>query len=226
MCAETVDKAFWVDRWAKGDIGFHRDTPHPSLSAQWSSLNLKRNATVFVPLCGKSHDMIWLAEKGHFVIGVELAQKAIEDFFEHLQVEPTITKIQQFTVFESGPYRLFCGDIFSSKPQHMVSVDAVYDRASLVALPPGLQAKYAQHLADILQPNTKVLIVSLDYDPVEMEGPPFSTPPDSVARNFETHFDIEQRSREHALEANSPLRKRGLTALNETCYVLQRKATT
>ncbi|MEO1206325.1 MAG: thiopurine S-methyltransferase [Pseudomonadota bacterium] len=226
MSLEPVDNAFWVERWDNGEIGFHRDTPHPSLEAHWDTLHINKRATVLVPLCGKSMDMVWLAEKGHVVIGVEVVQKAVEEFFAELGVTPTITPIFDFTVYESAPYRIFCGDIFKSKPQHMVDVTAVYDRASLVALPPAIQPAYAKHLAALTQPKTAALMVSLDYDQSEMTGPPFSTPPETVTAYFEADFEIELRARDDALKANDPLRKRGLTGLTETCYVLQRKAGT
>lgn len=219
----SEDKSFWLDRWDSGEIGFHRATPHPSLEAHWTRLSVPDASTVFVPLCGKSHDLHWLAQHGHNVIGVELSRKALEDFFNEAALTPTVTTEGSFEVFRTGRYTLYCGDAFDCGPQHFADVHAVYDRASLVALPPDTQSRFAKLLSHHMAPKTPMLLVSLDYDPDEMTGPPFSTPPDTVAALFGTTFVIEHSIRAPALEVNSPLRQRGLTDLHETCYVLRRK---
>ena len=44
-----------------------------------SALGLAKGAAVLVPLCGKSLDLVWLAEQGHAVIGVELAEAFVKE---------------------------------------------------------------------------------------------------------------------------------------------------
>lgn len=214
---------FWIERWDKGEIGFHNDAPHESLERHWSALRIADDATVFVPLCGKSHDMHWLAHRGHRVIGVELARKAILDFFAEAGLQPRRAQTERFEVFTDGPFTLYCGDLFDLTPEHLDGATAIYDRASLVALPPVTQPAFADKLARLSPTGTRALVVSLHYDPAEMSGPPFATPPRAVREAFADQFEISTLSSDRALDENAPLRKRGLTDLTETCYVLQRK---
>ncbi len=82
--ASPIDDRYWHDRWAGRQIGFHQPTPTPLLLKHWPSLGVAAGAKVFVPLAGKSNDLAWLASQGHRVLGVELSQLAIDQFFaEH-----------------------------------------------------------------------------------------------------------------------------------------------
>jgi len=218
-----MEPDFWLDRWNNGDIGFHRDAPHPSLQRYWPALNPTGPGPVFVPLCGKSRDMVWLAGAGHRVIGVELSELAIVEFFLEQGLEPEVRKDDQHTVFSSSQYSLWCGDIFAMPASALAEIVAVYDRASLVALPPALQDRYADFLGERLPSRASTLLISLDYHPSEMDGPPFSTPPHRVDELFARAYSVDRLETADALEANGRLRERGLTALRETCYVLHRK---
>ena len=76
-----MKKEYWLDRWKREDIGFHQNIINPYLREHWQKLHLAQNSEVFVPLCGKSRDMLWLHEQGHKVLGVELSHLAAQAFF-------------------------------------------------------------------------------------------------------------------------------------------------
>jgi len=205
-----MDKAFWHQRWEEGRIGFHQDDVHPALPAYWNNLPEKlRESTdsedqaatleqkarvVFVPLCGKSNDMVWLAEQGWQVIGVELSERAVMDFFAAQGLDPVHEEIaDRLCCYEAGPYRLYCGDFFHLHRQHMLDVTAVYDRASLVALPKAKRHRYAFHLAQMLSPAVEMLLVSLEH--AKPSGPPFSVEADEIEWLFGANFEIESCAR-------------------------------
>lgn len=225
------DASFWRERWDKGEIGFHRDAVHPALVEYWPDFDLARRTNVLVPLCGKSLDMVWLAARGHVVTGVELAEKAIHDFLAENGIDAEIeyrnsagSHREPVPVYtDTERYDLVCADMFDVGPDTLQPVDAVYDRASLVALPPDTQPRFAAHLATLLNPGTPMLLVALDYDTREMSGPPFSTPPQAVEAAFSPHFSLQLVSRENTI-ASDPLKNRGLTALHESVYRLERKS--
>lgn len=219
-----MEQKFWLDRWEKGDIGFHRDAVHPALQAHWSELHLAPRARVLVPLCGATPDMAWLAAQGHEVIGVELSQLALERFLSEHRVRHITMEEPGFRTYLGGRYQFWCGDFFAVPDDVFASADAVYDRASLVALPPEMRRRYAARLAERIRPGAKMLLVTLDYDPAQMNGPPFAVPDDEVTTLFDQHFDITRTSNEDALADNDGLRKRGLTALTESVFILARKA--
>jgi len=217
-----MEASFWHERWEKGDIGFHRDAFHTSLDRHWDKLDIKSASTVFVPLCGKSLDMAWLAGKGHRIVGVELSQFAINAFFESQNLTPETRKVDHHTVSAAGSFELWCGDIFGLPADALRDIAAVYDRASLVALPADTQETYANWLSTKI-PNAPILLVGLSYDQREMNGPPFSVPHSRVTELLASSYDLDVLSDEGALDANTGLRKRGLTALQETVYRARRK---
>src|SRR3546814_8142059 len=83
-----MDPDFWQQRWRDNRIGFHRDGVLPLLEKHWPSLGLATGSRVFVPLCGKSLDMAWLAARGHRVLGVELSPLAVGQFFDENGLAP------------------------------------------------------------------------------------------------------------------------------------------
>ena len=76
-----MEPTFWQQRWQTNQIGFHEATPHPLLLRHWPRLTLAPGSRVFVPLCGKSLDLLWLRTQGHEVIGVELSAIGVDAFF-------------------------------------------------------------------------------------------------------------------------------------------------
>ncbi len=219
-----MEPKFWLERWEKGETGWHRDDVHPELIAHWQELNLPTRTRILVPLCGSSPDMAWLAKQGHEVIGVELSELAVERFLAEHRVRHITMEEPGFRSYMGGRYQLLCGDFFAVPADVFASVEAVYDRASLIALPPEMRPRYAFLLAECLTRGTKILLITLSYAQHEMNGPPFSVPDDEVRALFENHFDISVQNQSDALADNDGLRQRGLTALTETVYLLERKA--
>jgi thiopurine S-methyltransferase len=219
-----MEGEFWIERWEKGEIGFHREEVHDFLTRHWPKLGLAPGSTVFVPLCGKSRDMVWLAAAGHRIIGVELSPVAVDDFFREQRMEADTRTVGTFVVRSDGPFTIWCGDIFQLPADAVRDVAGVYDRAALVALPPSLQARYAEKLADILPAGAPILLTSLTYPDGEAAGPPFSTPLAQVASIFGPTHTIEIAESRDGLEQSQNMKARGVTALEETAYVLRRKA--
>lgn len=216
-----MDPAFWLERWQKQEIGFHQPFVHDLLQRFWPRLALARAATVFVPLCGKSLDMLWLAEQGHRVIGAELSALAIDEYFAERGFEPDCGTVGDFTVKSAGAYELWCGDFFELPREAVEDVAGVYDRASLIALPQDMQQRYAETLKRLLPASAPVLLVTLDYDQSLMQGPPFAAPRDQVRRLFAERYMITELASRSALERNPRFKQRGLTALEETVYLLR-----
>jgi len=218
-----MDPQFWLDRWKQSDTGFHREKAHGVLTRFWPRLDIPKESTVFVPLCGMSWDMVWLANAGHKIIGVELSDIAIDAFFKSQNLTPQKRRQEDFTIWSSAPYEIWHGDMFKLPASVIGSCTALYDRASLVALPEKMQVPYAHLLKTHLPSKAKLLLVSLTFDQDEMKGPPFSTPRKRIKELFEPSFEIETLDDSMALDENDNLKKRGLTALSENCYLLQKR---
>ncbi len=217
-----MDPQFWQERWQRAEIGFHQPSANDRLLKYWPQLNIAKGAQVFVPLCGKSLDMLWLAEQGHDVLGIEVSELAVDAFFADCNETPTSEQKGAFKVKRSGPYELWCGDYFALPLEATQNVAAVYDRAALVAMPPALQQAYADKLAGLTPTGAPVLLISLDYDSAQMDGPPFPIPAGEINRLFERAFDVSCLEVRDGMPKSDNLKKRGLKHLEEAVYLLKR----
>ena len=215
-----MDRDFWQARWDEGRIGFHQNDINPYLQRYWPTLEAARGAA-FVPLCGKSKDMLWLRAQGQAVIGVEIVERAVEDFFAENNLAAENYRQSEFTVREGDGVKLFCGDFFKLDADDLNGVTAVYDRASLIALPPPLRERYACHLRTILPYKVNMLLVTLDYPQHEMDGPPFAVTAEEVAALYQKYFHVEHVHVEDVLAANPRFQEQGLTRLQEKVYLLR-----
>jgi thiopurine S-methyltransferase len=216
-----VDKDFWLERWQKQETGFHQTDVHDLLQTHWAALGAAPASPVLVPLCGKSLDMAWLAAQGHRVIGVELSELAVDDFFVERGLEAETKTVGRFIVKSAGAYEIWCGDIFDLPQAAVAGVAAVYDRAALIAFPASMQHRYADTIKSLAPNAVPVLLITLDYDQTQMAGPPFATPRQQVDRLFADRYDVGEIARREVLDKNPHFRQRGLTALSEGAYLLR-----
>lgn len=213
---------FWHQRWNDGRIGFHQSAPTPLLVKHWSALGIAPEAKVFVPLCGKSLDMAWLAAQGHRVLGVELSQLAVEQFFDEYGLVPELEASRYGTHYRAEGIELICGDAFALDAAVLADCTAVVDRAALIALPPELRQRYAGELYARLPSGCTGLLVTLEYPQHEKEGPPFAVPSDEVQALFEAAWTITQLERVQ-IPPDGPGRVDGVGEAATAAYLLRRR---
>jgi thiopurine S-methyltransferase len=211
---------FWHERWRNNQIGFHQGEANVWLRQFWPVLGLPPGSRVFVPLCGKSIDMLWLRTQGYKVIGVEISRLAVEAFFVENGLSVSVTNQGAFTVYETEGIRLYCGDYFALAAQHLDRACAVFDRASLIALPPEMRVDYARQMRRLLPPGSQALLVAFDYPQAEMQGPPFSVPEEEVRALYSAYCDIERLHVADILAQEPRFRDKGLSRLHEMVYAL------
>ena len=180
---------FWHQKWQKNEIGFHLPEANPLLVKYFSKLQLKPNARIFLPLCGKTLDIAWLLAQGYRVAGVELSAIAIEDLFKNLNLTPNIQTLGEISHYSAANIDMFVGDIFKVSPANIGVVDAIYDRAALVALPIEMRQSYTAHLQTLtsLAPQ---LLICFEYDQTLHAGPPFSISANEVKQHYQTSYDV------------------------------------
>lgn len=215
-----MEKDFWHERWERQEIGFHQNEINPYLIRYWQELHLARGAKVFVPLCGKSLDMLWLRREGHAVLGVELSAIAAQAFFDENGYTPDHAEKGNFDCLEADNIRILCGDFFDLRKGDLKGVNAVYDRASMVALPPGMRERYVRQLLSILPPATQMLLLTFDYHQPEMPGPPFAVSAGEVESLYRGRATIRLLAQLDALDSNPRFRERGLSRLQESIFLL------
>lgn len=216
-----MDPEFWHERWRLNQIGFHQREINTHLQAFWERLKLPVGSRIFVPLCGKSRDMLWLRAHGHPILGVELSEIAVRDFFAENGLHPRVSRRGSFAVWESDGITLLCGNFFDLTAADLDDCIGIYDRASLIALPPEMRKGYVQHLQAVLSPLIVILLVSMEYPEGMMQGPPFTVPEPEIRALYASHFILERLYRLDVLTENLSLREKGLSTLVETIYRLR-----
>jgi len=164
------DNVLWLQSWRDQRTDFHQNTINQLLTRFWPSLDLTPGSRVFAPLCGKSLDMIWLAEQGHDVIGVELSPIAVRAFFRENGLRPARRQFGKFTLWQHGRISILCGDYFSLTMADLGQIDTVYDRAALTALPEDIRRPYVAQLRMIVPETAKIFLLTTE-DAEEKDSP-------------------------------------------------------
>ena len=218
-----MEPDFWLQRWQENLIGFHQNRVNAYLQRFLPQLGLANNSKVLVPLCGKSVDMLWLTEQHYRVAGIELSPRAVEDFFLEHQLYPDRNEQDGLGVCETAAITLYCGDFFALQPSLLGQIDAVYDRAALIALPTDMRARYVNHLNSLCAAGTQMLLVTMAYDQSAMNGPPFSVEAAEVHTLFDNQWQVELLFEDDILASETKFRERGLSRLGECVYLLQKR---
>lgn len=184
-----MEADFWHRRWTKNEIGFHEGQANALLVRHLEALKLTKGCRLFLPLCGKTRDIAWLLEQGFQVVGAELSEIAVQDLFKDLAVTPNISihgKLQQYS---AENICIYVGDIFDLSSAVLGFVDAVYDRAALVALPATMREQYTQHVMQLTE-NAPQLLICFEYDQTIMDGPPFAIDSEQVTQYYAHHYSL------------------------------------
>ena len=218
-----MEPEFWQQRWRQNQIGFHLDRVNPVLVNHWNRLQLAPQSTVLVPLCGKSLDLIWLANQGHHVVGVECSEVAVQAFFDEQKLSCRQGEYRGFRVFSAGNISILQGDYFDLDREFLEDVAAVYDRAALVAMPFSMRENYVARLQSHLPSHSQILLVTLKYNQQLMSGPPFSVSDDEVHALYQHQFDINLIHHQDILSHQQRFAERGLDYLHESVFHLQHR---
>lgn len=211
-----MDPSFWHQRWEKNEIAFHEGKANPLLVKHFHELSVAKGRRIFVPLCGKTLDISWLLSRGYRVAGVELSQLAIEQLFMELGVQPEIATVGNVEQWSANNLDIFVGDLFAVSGKMLGPVDAVYDRAALVAFPEDMRSRYTAHLTEMTGKASQLLIC-YDYDQSLMEGPPFSVSNEEVHRHYATTYALTLVA---STEVSGGLK--GKTPAKENVWLLKR----
>ena len=212
-----MDPSFWHQRWEKNEIGFHEGKPNPLLVEHFHELSIAKGRRIFVPLCGKTRDISWLLSRGYRVAGAELSQLAIEQLFIELGMQPEIEAVGNVEQWSANNIDIFIGDIFAVSGKVLGPVDAVYDRAALVAFPKDMRNRYAAHLTEMTG-KAPQLLICYGYDQTLMDGPPFSVSHQEVHRHYATMYNLTLLS---STEVAGGLKGKG--PAKENIWLLKRK---
>ncbi len=158
--------------------------------------------------------MHWLLAQGLQVVGAELSQLAIDALFTELGLTPEITQLDSFRHYRAGNIEIFQGDFFALTQTQLRPVDAVYDRAALIALPGDMRGRYTAHLMQITG-TAQQLLISFQYDQSLVAGPPFSVSKEEVGTHYDQNYTVTELQSIHMENG-----MRGLYPAEETAWLL------
>lgn len=215
---QTVD---WSAFWEQDRLDFHQGQVNTYLEQYLPEFQLKPGDQVFMPLCGKAFDILWLTEQGFQVVGVELSQIAVEAFFSESGVAYEIDSGDRFNCYRSPNITLYQGDFMHLQAEQLTDCKLVYDRAAIVAIEAFNRPSYSEHMLQIIPAATPMLVVTLEYDQAIMSGPPFSVPLDEIRQLYQQHYHSEILHRSEQIDERPRWRNNGLESLLESAIRLQ-----
>lgn len=180
----------WLERWKNKEIGFNQNQENSFLVQYFDKLKLENNSQVLVPLCGKTIDISWLLAQGHAVVGVELSETAVIELFEELNIRPNISKVEELILYSTENLKVFVGDIFKVNAEILGKIDAIYDRAALVALTIEIRKEYTEHLRKISN-HAPQLLLCFEYEQSLMNRTPYSVEEQEVKVHYDEHYELE-----------------------------------
>lgn len=231
MLAAQADRVMalgeWEERWQDDRIGFHQPNVHKMLESNTERvLAGRKEVRFFFPLCGKAVDMKWLSDMGHSVVGVELSEKAIKQFFQESNMTYSVEEVPALPgakVYKSseGNISLYQSDLFNFSSSIAGQFGGIWDRGSLVAINPKDREKYAALIMSLMAKDCKYLLDTLIYNPELYEGPPFLVPDEQVHSLFGARCDIELLQSTDALTDRQ--KAWGLDYLTEKVHLISLK---
>ncbi len=210
----------WLTHWEQDDIPFHFPAVNPLLEKYWPQLNIAKPSHVLVPLCGKTKDLLWLANQGCQVSGVELSPIACESFFVENGLSFSKADHGSYSSYESEKIKLFCGDIFKLPPNLFSTVTAIYDRAALIALSSELRQNYANYLVQLTHYSAKQILLIVIESSDQVQGPPYPISLNDLTQLYKDQFSIQELVRISKTDIPEHLQNKGYRILDEVVYRL------
>lgn len=162
------DADYWRKRYQENQTGWDIGEIATPLKAYVDQLNNKE-LKILLPGCGSGHEARYLFSKGF--TNVYLLDFAAEPL-ERFHLENPDFPVEQILV----------EDFF----QHHAQYDLVLEQTLFCAINPEMRPAYAQKMAELLQPNGK--LVGLLFNRTFDAGPPFGGSKEEYLTYFEPYF--------------------------------------
>jgi len=217
-----MENEFWIQAWKEGQTRFHLSEINPNL-LNYVDQNPKltqEKMNIFVPLCGKTLDLIFLRDLGHNVYGIELSQLAVEEFFKQNDISYKIKDVGDLKAYCSKGITIYLGDFFKLTKDLLSNIGLIYDRAAIVALPESMRKIYFEKLTQLLEKETKILMISFERVPQTDHGPPHSIPRQEIVNYCEGNFLYKVLNESKEKINSSKLQEVGITHMTRIIFEL------
>ncbi|GFR60726.1 thiopurine S-methyltransferase [Elysia marginata] len=197
---------YWQQRYDGGDTYWLRKEATAMLVKHYNKLNPEGKAqNMLLPLCGKSVDLDWLSSQGvPLVVGVDCLLAVLREVSVRSGQSWIQTQVSEsgsdFQLLErsDGKMKLYSGDMLRFSTEIAGTFDAMWERGSLIILPPTDINKYAELLKSLLNPGGRILLESIEFDKDAIDPatdympfPPFPYFPKDIRLLFEPECTVE-----------------------------------
>lgn len=180
----------WMDMWEGKNFPWHLSFVHQAIDkhAQILMTSPQAKNKIFVPLCGKTVDIKFLADLGNEVVGVEVSEIAVKDFFKEHNIDYTSEDVPAVKgkLFRSNDHKhkikLYCCDLFLFSSEIESGFSGIWDRGSYQAMLISDRERYTRVMKTLVHPGIGYLMEMPDRD-LE-KGPPYCVPVDVVEKEF------------------------------------------
>ncbi|XP_033756355.1 probable thiopurine S-methyltransferase [Pecten maximus] len=178
----------WLNNWEGDCTPWHMSDVHEGLARYYKVLVNKPSVQnkIFLPLCGKSVDIKWLADRGNEVVGVEAAEMGLVEFFAEQNIEYSVEAAASVKgkLFRSrdNKIRLYCCDIFDFSASVECGFSGVWDRGSIEALEFEDRKRYIELMRTLISSETGYLAEIVERD--LGKGPPYYVTADELEAGF------------------------------------------
>ncbi|RME92794.1 MAG: hypothetical protein D6767_02395 [Candidatus Hydrogenedentota bacterium] len=222
-----MEYSFWKSRWDARQIGFHQAKPNAHLQKNIERLKERFGNRVFVPLAGKTKDIVFLLNQQCKVIAVEFVQDAILEFFQENDIPYSVTPESQAgtgVCYEAKNLKFYAADALQDSPPWANQFDWVFDRAALVALDAKRRKQYAKRITQATRAGGGQLLIAFHYNPEAMQGPPFSVSNEEVQKLYGEDWEISLVESVNLME-KSPFAKGNPNAkvFEENVFILKKQ---
>ena len=135
------------------------------------------------------------------IVGIDGVRQALDEFAATHGSDLDIVEVQEqnddgYDRFQGKSITLLKGDFFDLKDVHTGGTfDAVWDRASIVAIDPSMREAYVATMSRLVKPGGSMLVSTLDRrtgtEEAMKSGPPFSIPEVELRRLYEGQDWVE-----------------------------------
>lgn len=167
--------------------------------------------------------MLWLVEQGYCVLGVELLELVIIQFFSEYQLILVVYESVQGCYYVVGQIELICGDIFVLDDVILVNCVGVYDCVVFIVLFLDMCVCYVEEIYGRLLVQVCSFLIMLEYDQEKMEGLFFLVVEEEVLCFYVLYSEVVVIDWCDILEKEFKFFECGLWVLDMVVYCLQCK---
>lgn len=195
LSVKDWNEKFWKS--SSDNPSFHVSSPHRTLIKYYNQIfKDDSEKRVFIPLCGKSLDMLYLTDQGHEVVGVEFSDFAVKSFFEDSKLDYTKEAIKNFVIWKSkDPAKnvtIYQGDFYEVESKTLGFFDVVWDRGSFTAINIDDRELYTDIMFQIMKPSARYLVQVCKYDGSLYGGPPHYVTEHAMKSTFGRKCNFEK----------------------------------